>query len=74
MNACEEFLAVLEKTLPDMVTTEELVAHGIYTTRQSAMRARKANEGPLFYKINKKRIIYPKRGVIDFLREKQCKI
>lgn len=74
MNACEEFIESLERLLPDMCTTEDLVTHGIYPTRQAAARARKTGNGPQFLPVTKKNIVYPKPCVISFLKECQCKV
>lgn len=62
----------MEKDLPEMVRTRDLVDLGIYASPQAAYQARANNCSPPFIVMPKNRVIYPKCGVIAFLRERSA--
>jgi hypothetical protein len=69
MNSIEEFIENLEKTLKDLVKTRDLVKIGIYTSPQAAFQARQSGCSPAYMKIPGQGIVYPKCGVVQFLRQ-----
>jgi hypothetical protein len=68
MTGCDDFIAKIEKNLPDPIMTFELVEIGIFRSIQSAYYARKNNKGPVYFEVGKK-VFYPKAGVIEWLKE-----
>lgn len=67
MSACDDFILKMEKTLPDIVETHELVKVGVYPSLQSAYHARKSKNSPDYFSIGR-RVFYPKSGIIEWLR------
>lgn len=68
MNGIEEFIVHIEKSLKDLVKTSELVRIGMYSSPQAAFHARQMGCSPPFFKIAGNGVVYPKCGVIEFLR------
>jgi len=68
MSACDDFIQKLSERLPDMATTKDLINAGLYRSDQGAAAARKSKNGPEFFKLNNKVILYPKQGVLEFLK------
>lgn len=73
MSACEEYIAHLEKILPEMCRTKDLVKAGIFQTDNGASLARQRGDTPEFFRINARVVLYPKKGVIEFLKSKKEK-
>ena len=67
MSACDDFILKMEKTLPDIVETHELVKVGVYTSLQSAYHARRTKNCPDYFCMGR-RVFYPKSGIIEWLR------
>ncbi len=59
----------IEKTYPELLRTRDLIDIGIYSAACVAWTARKNNSGPAYVRLDGK-IVYPKAGVIEFLKEK----
>lgn len=74
MNACEDYIEAINKVLPDICTTKDLIKIGIFKSDQAAAYARKEGLSPDYFKLPTKTIFYPKKGVIEFLRKSmyQC--
>ena len=68
MNACDEYIEMAEKELPDIVTTKDLIKIGMYRSDQAASVARRKGKCPGYFQFNKRVVIYPKKGVIDYLK------
>lgn len=66
----EQFLSEIETKIPDIASTKDLVELGIFSTNHEALRRRSEGRGPAFIYLSKRRIIYPKNGVISWLRER----
>jgi hypothetical protein len=66
MNACDEFINRVNRYLPEVCRVTDLVNVGIFTCPQSARKARTLNQFPEYFRIGK-RIMIPKRGVIEWL-------
>jgi hypothetical protein len=73
-DACDAFIDKVATTLPEMARTEDLIRIGIFRTAQSASRARKINDSPPFIKINNKVYLYPRDGVVKFLKNRNGKV
>ncbi len=69
-DACEDYLEFLEKNLPEMSSTSDLVKFKIYRSVQSAANNRKKGNCPPYFKQNSRSYAYPKKGVIEWLRQK----
>lgn len=68
MTACDEFIENLQQVLPERCTDRDLIECGIFTSAQSACLSRRIGNSPGFFKFGR-RIIYPKTGVIEWLKE-----
>jgi len=69
MSACDDFIQKIDRVLPEMATTRDLIKAGIFRSDQGAAAARKAGNCPEFFRFNNKVILYPKSGVLEFLRK-----
>lgn len=72
MGRCEEYIDYVDRELPKMATTKDLIRVGIYRTDQAAAKARRKKLGPEFFQLNQRVVLYPKAAVIDFLTERKC--
>lgn len=71
MNSCEEYLEKIERSLPELCSVEDLIDVGIYNNPAIAFADRKKGEAPDYFQIGfHKRVIYPRGGVIAWLRDK----
>ena len=68
-NGCDVYIESLKKGLPEFATTKDLVKAGIYRTEQAAAHNRRSGNGPEYFVINKRCIMYPKKCVIDFMEK-----
>ena len=68
MTACDDYISKVEQMLPDLATTKDLIKAGIYRSDQAASAARRKGQAPSFFRFNKRVVIYPKQGVIEFLK------
>lgn len=66
----EEFINQLESELPEMCTTDDLVENRLFTSPVTAYIARENGKGPEFVALSRKNIIYPKKAVINWVRER----
>jgi hypothetical protein len=68
---CEEYLENLEGLLPELCTVNDLLRVGIYRSCMVAHTARKAGNCPTYFQQYKGgKVLYPRSGVIAWLREK----
>lgn len=70
MTPCDEFIQKMIDVLPEICETNDLIAVGIFRSVQSAEYARKMKDCPDYFQLVR-RIVYPKNGVIKWLREKK---
>jgi hypothetical protein len=68
MGTCEEVIQKLDRTLPNFCTVKDLIKIGLFKSPQAARSARLANCAPPFFKMGAKTILFPKEGVIKWLR------
>lgn len=66
----EEFIAYLEKKLPDFATPQDLVDLNIVGSRTTLIADRKSGKGIPFVQLTPRRVRYPKHVVIKYLVEK----
>lgn len=66
----EQFLSEIETKIPDIATTMQLVELGIFSSNHEALRRRYEGRGPDFIRLSERRIIYPKKAVMSWLRER----
>lgn len=69
MSACDDYINKIYSQLPELATTKDLIRIGLFRTDQSASAARKMGNSPEFFRINKRVILYPKKGVIEFFKK-----
>ena len=65
----EDFICEVEKKLTDACTVNDLVKAKIFTSATEAMLRRKRGEPPEYIRLGRKRIIYPKTCVLQWLRD-----
>lgn len=69
ISGCEIFIQKAESILPDPCTSKDLVDMGLYKSEQAACYARKMGLSPDYFKLPHKAILYPKAGVVEFLKK-----
>lgn len=69
MNALDEFINKIQKKLPSLCKTKDLINAGLYRSEQSAAYARKMGFGPEFFQFPSSEVLYPKESVIDYLKK-----
>lgn len=67
--SCETFIQSVSARLPELATVNDLINVGIYKTTQAAYGARLKGKGPPYLVIPFRGIVYPRSGVIEFLRK-----
>lgn len=66
----EKFIEEVESKLPNLAETSDLIKLGIFSSVAQAVQRRKRGEAPEFLRLSEKRIVYPKAGVMSWLRER----
>jgi hypothetical protein len=66
----EEWINNLEKTLPDVIAPTQLIKAGIFCSSAQAFNRRMRKQEPEFLRLSTARVVYPKKGVIAWLRKK----
>lgn len=69
MKSCEDYIKKASTVLPDLCKTKDLVKLGIYSSEQAAHNARKKGLAPDYFKMAHGNIVYPKKGIIEFLEK-----
>lgn len=69
MRSVDKLVEMIENRLPVLVKTKHLVELGIYNSAQGAYQARRARTSPPWLKIPRQGVVYPRDGVIEFLRK-----
>lgn len=72
--SCDDYIDYLDRVLPESCTAGDLIKHGIFKSHQSLANNRKNRNCPFFIKYNTKVFIYPKKGVLEYVREKISKM
>lgn len=65
-----EFLVDLERKLPDLVTSSQLVELHLFGSEASLCKARKKGCSPDYIQLTPRRIVYPKAAIIKFFSQK----
>jgi len=73
MKACQEYIQKLIANLPDECTVKDLIAAGIYPSRQAAYFGRSRNSGPPYVLLGG-RVVYPKQSVIEWLNTRNSHV
>lgn len=68
MNALEQAISNIEAQLPEMCSTSDLMRIGLVNSHQAARALRKKNKGPSYFQLGK-RILYPKKAVIEYFEK-----
>lgn len=68
MTTIENYLAKLEKDLPDLLKTTDLVKLGYIKYIQDVHALRHRGACPPYFRVGK-RVFYPKEGVIKWIKE-----
>lgn len=66
-SACHDYIAKLEKALPELASTSDLVKAGIYRNAQAAYTARRRKDCPAYMDLPCRGIVYPRKGVCEYL-------
>lgn len=69
MKDIEDYLSALNSKLPELLTPKDLVDIGLYKSLQACSVARNKKEGPEFFRISHKGVLYPKKSILEFLRK-----
>lgn len=69
MSNCDSYLQSVENRLNELCTVSDLIRVGIYRSAQQASYARRSGIGPEFIIMPHKRVMYPKKAVIAYLRD-----
>jgi len=70
MTACDEFISMIERMLPEHCSVKDLVKEGIFLSPQCEFHARKVGHTPSYFKLGR-RIMYPRNAVIEWLKEQK---
>src|ERR1700677_3688214 len=70
MSICDDWIRKVECNLPEECTTDHLIKFRIFSSPHAASAARKVGKSPPYFKFGA-RVIYPKTGVINWLKEKK---
>ena len=72
MSACDDYIENIEKMLPESCTVQDLIKVRIFTTAGMAYQARVSKDGPPYFQLgNRRKIIYPRNGIIQWLKERK---
>lgn len=69
MEDFEKFIENIEKKMPDIMSTKDLINLGLFKSRATWTNMRKRNQGPEYLIFNNKMIAYPKICVLKWLKE-----
>jgi len=70
MSYVQQFIEEVESKLPDLAETSELIKLGIFSSVAQAVQRRKRGDSPEYLSLSEKRIVYPKKAVLGWLRER----
>lgn len=73
MSEVRKFIDNIELRLPDPCTTQDLVDAKLFSSPFEAMMRRKQGQPPEFLYLSKRRIVYPKSGVLAWLKDQSEK-
>lgn len=71
MEDFEKFIENIERKMPEIMSTKDLINLGMFKSRATWTNMRKRNQGPEYLIFNNKMIVYPKECVLKWLREKR---
>ncbi len=74
MDYLDDYIETISYKLPILASTKDLKKIGLYRSDQAAAAARRKGMGPPFFKINARVILYPREGVIEYLKNSKCKL
>jgi hypothetical protein len=69
----KDFIDDIEKKLPDLCTTNDLIKFKLFSSHFEANVRRKKGHPPDFIYFSKRRVVYPKTCVIAWLRNQADK-
>lgn len=70
-NACEEYIQKIEQQLPELCSVKDLMKLKIFNSYSAASDARASGNTPTYMQMGKRgRVVYPRSGVIQWMREK----
>lgn len=70
MSHVQQFIEEVDSKLPDVCDTSDLIKLGIFSSISQAVQRRKRGSAPEFLRLSEKRIVYPKKAVISWLKER----
>lgn len=69
MNACDELIAKLTDSLPEVCTINDIIKAGIVNSRATMEYYRRKKMGPPYLRLSARRIYYPKAGILKWMRD-----
>lgn len=69
MNPCEELIAKLTETLPEICTINDLIRAGLVSNRSIMEYYRRKKLGPPFLRFSSRKIYYPRSGILKWMRD-----
>jgi len=66
----ENFIDQIEKELPPLSTTRNLVKLGLFASKHAAVKSRNSGTKPEFLKLSEKRIVYPRDAIVEWLKQR----
>lgn len=72
IDYCEDFIEKCATTLPELCSTSDLIKVGIFSSDQTAAIARRKGATPPYFHMPSRNIVYPRAGVIAYLRKYKC--
>lgn len=69
-NQNTDFLTDLERKLPDLITSSQLVKLNLFGSETSLCKARKKGLSPDYIELTPRRIVYPKAAVLRFFKQR----
>ena len=70
MNACDNYIVMMQTLLPDQCCPKDLVKVGLFKSRASICWAMKHNQSPAYFKLGG-RVMFPKESIIEWLKERK---
>lgn len=71
MKAIDEYILMIQSVLPETCTAKDLIHAGLYSSAQAIRCARLAGKCPDHFRLGR-RIVYPKKSIIEWLKESKC--
>lgn len=71
---CEEYISYVERELPELASAKDLVRVGIYRCVNTVYSAKRDGHSPAYFQISCRNVMFPKKGVLQFLRSHMVEV